>query len=150
MKRSREDYVISTSASRLDLGFICSALAGSYWARSRSRAAIRKSIRNSLSFGIYERRGGRQVAFARIVTDAATFSWLCDVVVDDAHRGRGLGKRLVSAAVSHRSVRGTKVLLGTRDAHGLYAKFGFVRCESMRLEPAGAAGSKRPRKGALS
>jgi GNAT superfamily N-acetyltransferase len=150
MKSSREDYVISTSASRLDLGFISSALAASYWARNRSRAAIRKSIRNSLPFGIYERRGGRQVAFARIVTDGATFSWLCDVVVDDAHRGRGLGKRLVSAAVSHRSVRGTKVLLGTRDAHGLYGKFGFVRCESMRLESAGAAGSKRPRKGAIS
>jgi GNAT superfamily N-acetyltransferase len=130
-------YIVSTAPGLLDLDFICSALRGSYWAASRTRPVIRKSLRNSLCFGIYTKRGKRQVAFARLVTDEATFSWVCDVVVDEKERGKGLGKLLMSSVLAHPRVRHTRFVLGTRDAHSLYEKFGFVRYEMMRRQPAG-------------
>jgi len=74
----------------------------------------------------------KQVGFARVVTDRATFAWLCDVFVDEAHRGRGLGKRLVESVVGHPDLEGLAIVLATRDAHGLYERFGFVRREMMR------------------
>jgi GNAT superfamily N-acetyltransferase len=132
------DYLVSTAPGLLDLDFVCAALRASYWAGTRTRPVIRKSIRNSLCFGIYTRKGKRQVAFARVVTDESTFSWLCDVVVDEMERGKGLGKLLMSSVLAHPRVRHTRFILGTRDAHGLYEKYGFVRHELMR-RPAPAA-----------
>jgi GNAT superfamily N-acetyltransferase len=85
----------------------------------------RRSLDNSLCFGLYER--GRQVGFARVVTDRATFAWLCDVFVLEAYRGRGLSKWLIGCVMSHPDLRGLRrLLLGTRDAHGLYERFGFT------------------------
>ena len=133
-------YFVSAAPGLLDLDFICAALRGSYWASGRTRPVVRKSIRKSLCFGIYTRRGKRQVAFARVVTDESTFSWLCDVIVDEKERGKGLGKLLMSSVVAHPRIRNTKFILGTRDAHGLYEKFGFVLHPLMRRpEPAGKA-----------
>lgn len=129
-------YLVSTAPGRLDMGFVRAALAGTYWAKSRTRAAIGKSVRNSLCFGVYERRGGRQVAFARVVTDRATFCWICDVVVDPGERGKGIGKLLMAAVSGHPVVGRTLNILGTRDAHGLYEKFGFAREELMTRRPA--------------
>ena len=128
-------YIVSTAPGRLDLDFVCAALGGSYWAKGRERAVIRRSIRNSLCFGVYERRGGRQVAFARVVTDNATFSWICDVIVDEKERGKGIGKLLMASVSGHPMVRRTLCILGTRDAHGLYEKFGFAREELMTHRP---------------
>jgi GNAT superfamily N-acetyltransferase len=133
----RDDYFVSISAELIDLDFVCAALGGSYWAQSRPRAVIEASLRASLCFGLYERPGGRQVGLARVVTDGATFSWLCDVVVDEGHRGKGLGKFLVASVVGDARLKGTMFMLGTRDAHGLYEKFGFFRSEMMRLLPPG-------------
>jgi GNAT superfamily N-acetyltransferase len=135
MSRGDDDYLVSTSPEMIDVDFVCAALAGSYWANTRPREVIEESIRNSLCFGAYEKPSRRQVGFARVVTDGATFSWLCDVVVDGAHRKRGLGKLLVSSVVEHPRVKGTMILLGTRDAHGLYERFGFARLEMMRRQP---------------
>jgi len=132
MSAGADDYLISTAPDKVDVDFVCAALARSYWAQNRARAVIEQSIKNSICFGVYERASGKQVGFARVVTDGATFSWLCDVVIDGAHRKRGLGKRLVSAATSHPGLKGTMFLLGTRDAHGLYERYGFVRTEMMR------------------
>jgi GNAT superfamily N-acetyltransferase len=129
------DFIVSTSRKRIDLDFVCAALASSYWAQSRPRGVVEASLRSSLCFGVYEKTGGRQVAFARVVTDGATFSWLCDVIVDKDRRGSGLGKLLMSAVTAHPRLVGTMFLLGTRDAHGLYEKFGFVRAEMMRRVP---------------
>lgn len=146
MSGAGDDYVISTSAERLDVDFVCRALASSYWARHRTREVILASIRASLCFGLYEREGGAQVGFGRVVTDGATFSWLCDVVIDEAHRGRGLGKLLVAAATGHPGLEATTFMLGTRDAHGLYERFGFVRSEMMRrAPPAGTPGTPQGR-----
>jgi GNAT superfamily N-acetyltransferase len=135
MNPGLDGYLVSTSAERVDLDFVCAALAGSYWAQHRPRHVIEASLRASICFGVYEKAGGRQVGFARVVTDGATFSWLCDVVVDEGRRKRGLGKLLMSSVLGHPRLQGTMFLLGTRDAHGLYEKFGFARTEMMRRAP---------------
>jgi GNAT superfamily N-acetyltransferase len=129
-------YFVSADPGLLDLDFICAGLARSYWARHRPRPVIERSVVGSLCFGLYEKRGRGQVGFARVVTDGATFSWICDVFVAEGHRGKGLGKLLMSCVVAHPRVTGTVCLLGTRDAHGLYERFGFVRSEMMRRPPA--------------
>jgi GNAT superfamily N-acetyltransferase len=135
MKPAPEKYVVSSSTDRVDLEFVCAALAGTYWARHRPREVIAASLSTSLCFGIYEKSGGGQVGFARVVTDGATFSWLCDVIIDPGHRKKGLGKLLMASVVSHPRLAGTMFVLGTRDAHGLYEKFGFARSEMMRRMP---------------
>lgn len=136
----RDDYFVSTSAELVDLEFVCAALAGSYWAQQRPRAVVEASLKGSLSFGLYERPGGGQVGFARVVTDGATFSWLCDVIIDPGHRGKGLGKFLMASVLADERIKGTTFLLGTRDAHGLYERFGFVRWEMMRRPLPGTHG----------
>jgi len=84
-----------------------------------------RSIEHSLCFGLYEEDGG-QVGFARVVTDRSTFAWLCDVFIVESHRGRGLGKWLVRSVVEYPDLRSIKrMLLGTRDAHTLYRRYGF-------------------------
>ena len=126
------DYLITTDRNALDVNFVISALQSTYWAGDRSRETIISSLAASLCFGAYDAASGEQVGLARVVTDGATFSWLCDVFVAPAHRGRGLGKRLVTEVLAHPSVSGTRVYLGTKDAHGLYERFGFQRSELMR------------------
>jgi GNAT superfamily N-acetyltransferase len=132
MAPETDRYVVSTDPGRIDADFVSCALADSYWAQGRTRATVEKSIRNSLCFGVYESASGRQLAFARVVTDGATFSWICDVIVDKDCRGRGLGKMLMESVANHPVVSGTMCLLATRDAHGLYERHGFVRAEAMR------------------
>ena len=96
-----------------------------YWAQGISREVVERSLRHSLCFGIY--REGFQVGFARVITDRATFAYLADVFVVTAHRGRGLSKFLMECILSHPELQGLRrFLLGTRDAHGLYARFGFA------------------------
>jgi GNAT superfamily N-acetyltransferase len=97
----------------------------SYWAKGRPLDTTERAIAASLNLGLYG-VDGTQVGFCRWVTDGATFAWLCDVFVDTAHRGHGLGVFLIEVATSHPTVRGLRFLLGTGDAHGLYAKFGFT------------------------
>jgi N-acetylglutamate synthase-like GNAT family acetyltransferase len=116
---------ISTDPADIDISWLHSALSErSYWAHGRGRSVVERSIAGSLVFGAYA--GGRQVGFARVVTDQATFAWICDVFVDESVRGHGVGKRLMAAIVSDPRLQGLKrMLLATNDAHGLYAAFGF-------------------------
>ncbi len=124
------DYTISTDKARLDLNLIQDFLNhSSYWAQDRSLVTIQKSIEHSLCFGVY--LGDTQVGFARVVTDYATFAWLCDVFILEAHRGQGLGKKLVTYVAAYPELQGTLFLLATRDAHGLYQAYGgFERLET--------------------
>jgi GNAT superfamily N-acetyltransferase len=121
----RGDYLISTDQSRLDLKLIHDFLTNSsYWAVGRSFETVKRSIENSLSFGLYE--NDRQIGFARVVTDYATFAWLADVFVLESARGNGLGTWLVEVILSHPELQGfRRWTLATKDAHQIYRKFGF-------------------------
>lgn len=121
----RDEYEVSDERARLDLAAIHRYLSGeSYWAAGISEGLVARAIANSLCFGLY--RGGLQVGFARVVTDRATYAYLCDVFVEGGHRGRGLGKWLVGCVLEHPDLQGLRrINLMTRDAHDLYRPFGF-------------------------
>ena len=119
-------YEISTDEARLDIDAIHAYLARSYWSPGIPREIVARAVRNSLCFGVYERATRKQVGFTRVVTDHATFAYLCDVYVLEEHRGRGLSKAMMRAASAHPALAGARrVMLATRDAHGLYRQFGF-------------------------
>jgi GNAT superfamily N-acetyltransferase len=129
-ERRQNDYSITTDPARLDVEAVHAYLARSYWATGIPRATVARSIQGSLCFGLYTAAPSAtpaQVGFARVISDRATFAYLCDVYVLEEHRGRGLGKWLIQAVVDHPELAGVRrFLLGTRDAHGLYAPFGFT------------------------
>ena len=118
-------YEIDTDRNRLDFRVIRGFLTHSHWARGIPMAVLERAIAGSLPFGLY--RDGRQVGFARVVTDGATFAYLADVFVLPEDRGRGLGRWLVASILGHPGLQGLRRwLLGTRDAQGLYRKLGFA------------------------
>ncbi|MGW1894711.1 GNAT family N-acetyltransferase [Streptomyces sp. NPDC002004] len=128
MIASGEDgYELSMDPGRLDVDRVHHWLStDAYWALGRSREAVERSVRGSLNVGVYD-TDGSQVAFARVVTDWATFAWLCDVYVAPAHRGKGLGAWMVGAVRDHLAPYELKrVLLSTLDAHEVYARVGFL------------------------
>jgi GNAT superfamily N-acetyltransferase len=118
------EFEISTDRARLDIALVHRVLGTSYWAEGRRRSVVERSIANSLCFGVYH--AGRQVAFARVVSDRAVFAYLMDVFVVPEFRGRGISKALMRAVLDHPDLQNLRLfLLGTRDAHGLYERFGF-------------------------
>ena len=122
----RGEYLITTDRSRLDVPLIHNFLSEeSYWALGRSVEVVRRTIDNSLCFGVYKEN--EQVAFARVVTDFATFAWLADVFVVPEHRGQGLAKWLMEVILAHPDLQGfRRWVLATKDAQSLYAQFGFI------------------------
>jgi GNAT superfamily N-acetyltransferase len=122
----RGAFVVSTDPALLDLPAIHDYLANrSYWAQGRPPEVIQRSIENSLCFGLYE--SGKQAGFARVVTDKATFAWLCDVFVLESWRCRGLSKWLIECILRHPDLQGLRrIVLATRDAHELYSRYGFA------------------------
>jgi GNAT superfamily N-acetyltransferase len=109
----------------LDLEVVHGFLRRSYWAAGVPENVVRRSIENSLCFGVY--RGEEQAGFARVVTDRATFAYLADVFVLEEHRGRGIGKWLVEVILSHPDLQGLRRwMLATRDAHDLYRRYAFT------------------------
>lgn len=126
-EREHKGYVISDDPARLDRD-ACHALVGStYWARGIPRGLLDRAIDASLCFGIYAPGDPtRQVGVARVITDEATYAYLCDVVIDEAHRGLGLSVALMEHILAHPRLQGLRrFALLTRDAQGLYARFGF-------------------------
>ncbi len=121
----RGGYVISTDKARLDVRAVHAYLSQeSYWAAGRSLEAVQRSIEGSLCLGLYDPQGAL-AGFARVITDYATFGWICDVFVRDAHKGRGLGKWLVQTIVDLPELKDVRRLqLATRDAHELYRRYG--------------------------
>jgi GNAT superfamily N-acetyltransferase len=119
-------YRVSSDRTQLDVSLIHDYLSReSYWARQVPRAIVERAIANSICFGLYEAQ--RQIGFARVVTDSATFGYLADVFIIASHRGRGLGRALMAAVMAHPDLQGLRrFMLATRDAHGLYRQFGFT------------------------
>jgi GNAT superfamily N-acetyltransferase len=118
-------FTVTCDRARMDLAAIAGFLASSYWAKGIPPATVEKSLEHSLCFALLD--GDRQVGFARVISDYATIALLNDVFVLPEYRGRGLSKWLMECIISHPELQGLRRwLLATRDAHGLYAKFGFT------------------------
>lgn len=128
-------YLITDDPACLDVTLIHNFLVSSYWAEGIPFDVMRRSIENSLPFGVYD--GGKQVGFARVVSDYATFAYLADVFILESHRGRGLSKRLMEVIMTHPKLQGLRRWhLVTRDAHGLYRQSGFsdLKNPAMHME----------------
>jgi GNAT superfamily N-acetyltransferase len=121
-----ERIVVDTDRSRLDVALVHAYLAEeSYWARGIPRDVVERAIEHSLCFGLYE--GARQIGFARVITDRATFAYVSDVFVVASHRCRGHSKRLMAEVMAHPELQGLRRwMLITHDAHGLYEQSGFT------------------------
>ena len=125
MEWRKGEYVISTDPRRIDVDAVHGFLTACYWAAGIPIDVVRHSIEHSLCFGIYKE--DRQAGFARVITDYATFAYIGDVFVLEAHRGQGLSKWLMSAIREHPDLQGfRRWMLATRDAHALYSQFGFT------------------------
>ena len=126
MNQPHGAYLISDEATRLDPVAIHAYLTRAYWCEGIPFDVVERSLRGSLCIGVYESDGG-QVGLVRIITDSATYAYLCDVYVLEAHRSHGLAKAMMTLTMNHPQLQGLRRWnLVTRDAHGLYAQFGFV------------------------
>ena len=125
IEHQRDQFCVSTDVNRLDIASIHHFLANeSYWSKNIPFNVVQKAVRNSLCFGVF--KGEKQIGFARVVSDFVTFAFLADVFILEEYRGRGLSKWLLEFIMDHPDLRGLRRwMLATRDAHGLYAKFGF-------------------------
>jgi GNAT superfamily N-acetyltransferase len=121
----RGEFTVSTDRQRIDLDVVHGFLTECYWAKGIPREVVARSIENSLCFGVYAE--GKQIGFARVISDFATYAYIGDVFVLESFRGRGLGKWLMECVMQHPRLQGLRRWsLVTSDAHGLYAQFGFV------------------------
>ncbi|ENQ3106938.1 GNAT family N-acetyltransferase [Bacillus cereus] len=122
-------YYISTNKDLLQIDTIHDFLCNdSYWAKGMPKELVVEAIKNSsLCYGVYESEKDQQIGFARVVTDFVRFSWLADVFILPAYRGRGLSKRLIETIVKHPKIHGTRFMLVTKDAHALYEQYGFEK-----------------------
>lgn len=123
MQYNHNDYIISDDKSMLSFESIKELLEQSYWARERTMETIKKSIDNSICYGVY--RNNKQIGFGRVVTDYSTMYWICDVIIDPQHRKQGLGKTLMNCISQTKELDGLLGVLATDDAHGLYMQYGF-------------------------
>lgn len=121
-------FLVSTDPRRFEVGRIHAFLSASYWAEGIPIALVRKSIEHSLCFGLFAKDGerSRQIGFARVISDYSTFAYLADVYVEEEWRGKGLSQWLMACILSHPELQGLRrFCLMTKDAHGLYRRFGF-------------------------
>lgn len=119
----RDGLTLTDSTDRVDTRRVYALLQETYWAERRPLRAVEAMIQHSVCFSLFD--GDRQIAFGRAVTDYTVFSWLADIIIDPAYRGRGLGKWVVQTILDHPDLRDTQFVLQTRDAHSLYEPFGF-------------------------
>jgi GNAT superfamily N-acetyltransferase len=138
-ERSRDTFRITTDIAAMDLDAIHAYLTRSYWSEGISKELVARAMAGSLCFGLLE--GSRQIGFARVITDRVTYAYLCDVYVLEEYQGRGLGTWLMRELLTHPDLQGLRRFgLVTRDAHGLYERFGF----SALTNPAGHMEIARP------
>lgn len=125
VERAKDGLALSTERGRIDVAAVLEMLHGSHWGGAMTRERLERAIENSICIGVYEE--ARQLAFARVVTDMATYAYLTDVIVDEAARGRGLGTWMVESILAHPDLAGLRrIALLTRDARMLYERFGFT------------------------
>lgn len=130
MRLVKDNYTLITDKSKIDVSYIHRVLSNTYWAKNIPFETVQISIHNSLCFSIFY--NDSQVGFARVITDTATFAYLCDVFIDDEHKGKGLGKWLVESILKHEQLQGLRrFILATKDAHGLYKQFGFEQLSNV-------------------
>ena len=132
MEWQNRGYVISNDRSRINIEVVHNMLSQSYWAKGRKKETIKETINNSLNFGMYQ--NGKQIGYARVVTDKAVFSWVMDVIIHEDYRSLGLGKWLIECILEHPDVAQTSVRLATKDAHSFYGQFGFKTAEMLKRE----------------
>ena len=123
------EIIITDDKSKFPVDEAIELLHQSYWAAERSHEVIKKSIENSIVFGVYEKdtKSEKLIGMARVITDFVTTFYLADVIVDEKYRGNGIGKKLISEIVSDKRFSSLLGILVTKDAHGLYERFGFVK-----------------------
>src|SRR5688500_5375418 len=125
LEAHRENFIISTDPTRLDVDAIAEMLTRAYWAQGRPRERVDRALANSLVFGLYDAE--KQIGLARVISDYAIFAYLCDVFIHEAYRAHGLGKWLMQTVHSHPDLQGLRRwTLATRDAHSLYNQFGWT------------------------
>jgi len=133
------NFYISTDPSKMDIAFIYDYISNSYWSKGIPKTLLEKAIVNSFCFGIFRKENHQQVAFARVITDYATYAYIADVFVNEALQGNGLGQNLIKTIVEHPDLSAIRSFnLYTADAHSLYEKFGFSRVEdgtAMKWKP---------------
>ena len=124
MDYTKGDFYITSDAQKLDIDAVCSLLAESYWANSREKDIIIKSLKNSLCFSLFHK--DKQIGLVRVITDCATFAYLCDVIIAEEYRHNGLGTWFMECVFKHPDLQNLRrFLLATKDAHEFYKKFGF-------------------------
>ena len=133
MEWRQAGYVLTESVSHIDPKRTHELLALTYWGVRRPYAVVQKMIEHSLCFSLLQ--ADRQIGFGRAVTDYATFAWIADIVIDPQHRGQGLGKWMMSCIMHHPQLQATQKVLQTRDAHGLYERYGFARNPALMSTP---------------
>lgn len=123
---TKNNFIISTDKNKIDIDYVHDFLSNSYWSPGVPMETVKKAMNGSLCFGVYD--SDKQIGYARVVTDTATFAYLADVFIDENYRGKGLGKWLVKVILAHPDLQGLRrIILATKDAHSLYVKFGFVQ-----------------------
>jgi GNAT superfamily N-acetyltransferase len=127
MEWTEGQYKISNDKSLLSIKRISELLSKSYWASKRPKEVIQKSIDNSICYGVYCNE--EQIGYGRIITDYATTYYICDVILDEEYRGKGLGRKLIQCMIEFEDFSEKFGILATKDAHGLYQKYGFVKDE---------------------
>ena len=122
---TRNEFTISTDKNKIDLDYVQRFLSQSYWSPGVEMQVVKKAMEGSLCFGVYD--NNKQVGYARVITDTATFAYLADVFIDENYRGRGLGKWLVQIILKHPDLQGLRrIILTTKDAHKVYEQCGFM------------------------
>jgi len=129
-------FRILKGIDKMNINEVKQLIAQTYWAKDRTIDVIRKSMENSICFGVFLDKDVKQVGFARVITDYATTYYICDVIIDSQYRGYGFGKKLMESIVSDQDFCDLKGILVTKDAHGLYEKFGFAKDGSIFMQKA--------------
>lgn len=123
-------YYVTQEKNKISAKDVQTLLKQSYWGNHRTLETVQTSMEHSVCFGVFEKKTETLVGFCRVITDMVTTFYLCDVIVDEAHRGKGLGKLLVETVVTDPRLKDLRGILLTHEAHGLYEKYGFKTIEN--------------------